>query len=227
LSAGAGKWGLRVLALVAAFAVWFAASFAKREHQSEKVIDAGVTYNAPRGFVILDPVQSVKVRLRGPDRAIRNLAPQVVDVVVSFDRSEVGTVDIPIAFDQILRPVGISVLAVEPNSIRLRLDRELIQELPVTPRLVGEPAGGAVPLEPVSRPARVRVSGPQSILSGLAAVSTSPISLDGHALTFEQTASVISPIPLVRIIEPSFVSVEVPMGVPGTDGERAQRSENP
>jgi len=218
LRPSAGRWGLRILALVGALAVWFAASFAKREHQSEKVVDAAVTYNAPRGFVILDPVQSVKVRLRGPDRAIRSLAPQIVDVVVSVDRAESGSVEVPISFDQILRPVGISVLAVEPNSLRLRLDRELVREIPVSPRLTGEPAGGVVPLEPRSRPRTVRVAGPQSILSGLVAVRTSPINLDGHAITFSQTVNVVSPTPLVRIVEPVFVTVEVPMAVPGTSG---------
>ena len=214
----AGRWGLRILAIVASLAVWYAASFAKRERQSEKVVDAAVTYNAPRGFVILDPVQTVKVRLRGPDRAILNLAPQVVNVVVSIDRAETGSVEAPIAFEQILRPVGISVLGVEPNSLRLRLDRELVRELPVSPRLSGEPAGGVVPLEPTARPATVRVAGPQSILSGLVAVRTSPINLDGHAITFSQTVNVVSPTPLVRIVEPSYVTVEVPMAVPGANG---------
>lgn len=215
----AGRWGLRALAFVAALVVWFSTSFVKREHQSEKVIDATVTYNAPRGVVILDPQQTVKVRLRGPDRMIRTLAPQVVDVVVEVLRTEPGVVDVPVVASQVLRPEGLSVLGVDPSSMTLRLDREEIRELPVTPRLVGEPAGGAVPLQPRAQPARVRVSGPSSILSGLTAVTTSPISLDGHALTYSQTVSVVSPSPLIRIVEPSVVLVEVPMTVPitGTD----------
>jgi hypothetical protein len=219
----AGKLGMRVLAVAAALAVWFSVSFAKREHQSEKVIDAAVTYNAPRGIVILDPLQSVKVRLRGPDRMIRNLAPQVVDVVIEVTRTDPGVVELPIAAAQILRPEGLSVLAVDPNSMTLRLDREELRDLPVTPRLVGEPVGGTVPLEPVARPARVRVSGPMSLLSGLAAVTTSPISLDGHGITFEQTVSVVSPSPLVRIVEPSVVTVRVPMTVPGASSADLER----
>ena len=218
MSPAAGRWGLRILAIMGALAVWFAASFVKREHQSEKVIDAAVTYNAPRGFVILDPVQSVKVRLRGPDRAIRSLAPQVVDVVVEIPRAEAGSVELPISFDQVLRPVGISVLAVEPNSIRLRLDRELVRELPVKPRLTGEPAGGVIALEPIARPPRVRVSGPHSEVSGLVSVPTSPVNLDGHGITFTQTVNVVSPTPLVRIVEPTFVTVEVPMAMPDGAG---------
>jgi YbbR domain-containing protein len=220
LTRNVGKWSLRMLALLCAFVVWFSASFSKREHQSEKVIDAAVTYNTPRGVVILDPVQSVKVRLRGPDRVIRALAPQVVDVVVEVVRTEAGAIELPIAAHQVVRPDGLSVLGVDPNSLTLRLDREILRDLPVTPRLVGEPVGGSEPRDPVARPPRVRVSGPQSILSGITAVTTSPISLDGHGLTFEQTVSVVPPSPLVRIVEPAVVTVHVPMSGPrGSAGD--------
>ncbi|MGE4190690.1 MAG: YbbR-like domain-containing protein [Thermoanaerobaculia bacterium] len=217
MTRSAGIWGLRLLAVVAAFTVWFSASFAKRERQSEKVIDATVTYNPARGVVILDPVQTVKVRLRGPDRLIRTLAPHVVDVVVAVETTDVGPIEIPIDESRVLRPEGVQVIAVDPNSLTLTLDYEREIEVPVTPRLVGEPAGGAVPLEPVARPARARISGPASLLTGLEGVTTSPISLDGHALTFQQTVSVVSPNPLVRIVAPAVVVVNVPMFVPALE----------
>ncbi len=210
-----GRWALRLLALAGALFVWFSISFEKRERVSEKVIDAAVTYNPPRGLIILDPVQTVKVRLRGPDRQIRNLAPHVVDVVVELEGSETGMVEAQIRGENVLRPDGLDVVSIVPNSLPLRLDRETRRVLRVSPRLVGEPAGGAVPLEPLARPESVMVSGPESLLAGLTAVTTSPISLDGHALTFEQTVSVTPPNPLVHVIEPSVVSVQVPMQVPG------------
>lgn len=221
MSRSESLWGLRLLALAAALFVWFSVSFEKRERVSEKVIDAAVTYNPPRGIIILDPIQTVKVRLRGPDRQIRALAPHVVDVVVELTRNEVGTIEFQITGDKVLRPEGIEIISIQPNSIPLRLDRETRRVLRVTPRLVGEPAGGAVPLEPTARPDRVLVIGPESLIAGLTAVTTSPISLDGHALTFEQTVSVVPPNSLVHVVEPSVVSVLVPMQVPEADpGQR-------
>ncbi len=221
MSRSESLWGLRLLALAAALFVWFSVSFEKRERVSEKVIDAAVTYNPPRGIIILDPIQTVKVRLRGPDRQIRALAPHVVDVVVELTRNEVGTIEFQITGDKVLRPEGIDIISIQPNSIPLRLDRETRRVLRVTPRLVGEPAGGAVPLEPTARPDSVLVIGPESLIAGLTAVTTSPISLDGHALTFEQTVSVVPPNPLVHVVEPSVVSVLIPMQVPEADsGQR-------
>ena len=212
----ASLWGLRLLALLAAVAVWVSTSFMKRERLSEKLIDATVTHNPSRGMIILDPLQTVKVRLRGPDRQIRTLAPHVVDVVIEVSGVASGTLDVQLDESNVLRPEGLEVVAIEPNSIPLRLDREKSQMLKVSPRLVGEPAAGAEPLSPIAHPDSVQVAGPESLLAGITAATTSPISLDGHALTFRQTVSVVPPNPLVRIVQPSVVTVEVPMHFPGT-----------
>jgi YbbR domain-containing protein len=217
-----GVWGLRLFALLAAVGVWFSVSFVKRERVSEKLIDATVTYNPSRGLIILDPLQTVKVRLRGPDRQIRTLAPHVVDVVIEVSGVAAGTLDVQLGESNVLRPEGLEVVAIEPNSIPLRLDREKTQMLKVSPRLVGEPAAGAEPLSPIAHPDMVQVTGPESLLAGITAATTSPISLDGHALSFKQTVSVVPPDPLVRIVQPSVVTVEVPMHFPGTAGERAE-----
>jgi hypothetical protein len=57
-------WGIRLLALGIAVGIWFNASVKDRLVSNERVVEAGVRYNRPRGFVLLDPVQSVNVRLR-------------------------------------------------------------------------------------------------------------------------------------------------------------------
>lgn len=223
----ANVWGLRLLAVLAAIAVWFSTSYMKRERISEKLIDATVTYNPSRGVIILDPLQTVKVRLRGPDRQIRTLAPHVVDVVIEVSGAATGTLDVQLDETNVLRPEGLEVVTIEPNSIPLRLDRERTQMLKVSPRLVGEPAGGAEPLSPVAHPDMVQASGPESILAGIAAATTSPITLDGHALTFRQTVSVVPPHPLVRIVQPSVVTVEVPMQFPGAGAATAEDGGRP
>jgi YbbR domain-containing protein len=223
----ASAWGLRALALAAAIVVWFSASIEKRERLSEKLIDAAVTYNPPRGFIVLDPVQSVKVRLRGPDRQIRNLAPYAVDVLVDLGGAVAGTLDVHLEAQNVLRPGQVEVVSIEPSSLRLRLDDEVNRELPVLPRIVGEPAGGAVPLAPTVRPDRVTLRGPKTLLDNLSAVTTSPISLDGHALDFSQIVTVVSPDALIRVVEPSAVTVSVRMQPPsgGEDEEAGEGSE--
>jgi len=211
----ANVWGLRALALVGAIAIWFFASMSTREHQSEKLVDASVTYVPPRGLIILDPVPTVRVRLRGPDRRIRAVTPFSVDVVVAPDETQPGTIAFPLTEENVARPEDLDVVSIVPNEIALRLDREEEQQLAIVPRLVGEPAAGAVPLRPEVRPATASVTGPASILRRWTSVTTSPVDLDGHAFTFQETVAVVSPDPLLRVAEPAVVTVRVPMQTPG------------
>lgn len=216
----ANLWTLRLLAIVAAIAVWMNASVAKREAMSERVLDVTVTYNPKRQVLLLNPTPTVKVRLRGSDRKIRNLNPLTIEVLVDISRSEAGLVEAHLGADNVVRPDDLDVVSVEPNLLRLQLDREASQLVAVRPRLVGEPAAGAQPLEARVTPDAVLVSGPESTLRRLTAVETSPIHLDGHALSFSETATVQSPDSLVRIVQPTRVKVEVPMQAPGEGDDR-------
>lgn len=214
----AGRWGLRALAVAGALTVWFFSSVEKRERISEKVVDASVTYNLPRGTILLDPIQSVKVRLRGPDRQLRTLSPWAVDVVVDVSESSGGGINVVhLTAADVQRPDPIDAVSIEPNSIPVRLDVEATRSLPVVPRIVGEPAGGSVPGDVATLPDSALVRGPQSLLVSLDSLTTSPVSLDGHAFSFDQTVSVIPPDPLIRVLQPTTVLVRVPMVVPDPD----------
>lgn len=227
------RLGLKALALVTALVAWFFASVEKRERISEKVIDAAVTYNLPRGTILLDPIQSVKVRLRGPDRYLRNLSPFAVDVVVDVSGATAGHVDVVhLSERDVARDKELEVLSLDPSAVTVRLDVESTRSLPVAPRIVGEPAAGAVPGAIVVQPNLAVVRGPQSLVASLDSVTTSPVTLDGHAFSFDQTVSVIPPDPLVRIIQPGAVTVRVALHVPedvppAGPRERADRSGPP
>jgi YbbR domain-containing protein len=207
-------WGVRVLALAIALPLWFALSVAKREELSEKMIEAAVSYSPPPGFILLDPVQRVQLRLRGRTSKIRSLNPFVVDVLVAVTDPRRGNHDVQLSAANVIVPDGIEVISVDPNALRVQLDEEARQMVPVEARLVGEPAAGAVAREPIITPARVLVSGPASRLRDLRSVSTTAINLDGHALNFAETAAVVTPDPLIKVVQPSVVTVEVPMEPP-------------
>jgi YbbR domain-containing protein len=216
MNESARTWGLRLLALGIAVGLWFSVSFQDREALSERLVEASVSYNRPRDFVILDPVQNVNVRLRGSSKLIRQLNPYQVSVQVELAQTQPGTVSVNLGRDNVLMPDGLEVVSIEPNLIRVELEREISQRLPVAPQLIGEPAAGSVVDEPEVFPNLVLVSGPESLLAKVHLLSTRPISLDGHAITFEETVVVVAPDPLIQIVQPSKVSVRVPMHQPET-----------
>jgi YbbR domain-containing protein len=214
---GVQTWGLRVLALGVALGLWFNFSFQAREAPSERLIEASVSYNRSRGFMVLDPVPSVNVRLRGSSKAVRRLSPFQVSVQVDLSRYQQGTQTVNLSTENVLMPDNLELVAIEPPMIRVELEKEVTQRLPVVPKLIGEPAGGATLDEPEVLPNQVLVSGPASLIARAATLSTQPISLDGHALPFDTTVSVVSPDPLIQIVQPFRVLVRVLLKPPEVD----------
>ncbi|MEO8503556.1 MAG: CdaR family protein [Acidobacteriota bacterium] len=207
-------WGLRVLALLMATLLWFFGTLETREQESEKVIEASVTYSTPRGLILLDPVQRVKVRLRGRTSKVRSLNPLAVDVLVSVAESRRGTTEVSLGAENVIVPEDIEVVSIEPNQLELRMDREVVQMLPVKFKLMGEPAAGARVEQVSVFPDRVQVSGPESRLHSIQWLTTSNVNLNGHALDFEESVAVVSPDPLVKVLQPTVVTVRVPMSAP-------------
>ncbi|HTG35994.1 MAG TPA: CdaR family protein [Thermoanaerobaculia bacterium] len=219
----ARTWGLRLLALGIAIGIWFNASVEDRLVVSEKVVEASVTYNSPRGFIITSPgPQSVNVRLRGTKKAIRQLNPYLVSVQVDLSQRQIGLVNISLEAKSVQTPDGLEAVSVEPKTVRVDLEREVGQRVPVVPEIVGKPASGAIRGEPEVSPSQVLVTGPEPMLARLNSLPTRPINLDGHTFTFEEKVEVVSPNPLIQIAPPGSVTVTVPITPPGTANETPQ-----
>ncbi|HYN20011.1 MAG TPA: CdaR family protein [Thermoanaerobaculia bacterium] len=204
-------WGLRLLALGIAIGLWFSVSFEDREVLSERLVEASVSYIRPKGLVILDPVQSVSVRLRGSSRQIRQLNPFMVDVQVDLTPGEEGLATVNLGPENVLMPEGLTLISIEPNVIRVELEREETKRIAVVPELVGQAAPGATVEEPEVFPNQVLVTGPESLLAKTEVLHTRPVSLAGKNATFEENVSVVAPDPLIQIVQPTRVSVRVPI----------------
>jgi len=215
VSERARTWLLRLLALGIAVGIWFNASVEDRLVSSEKVVEAGVAYNRPRGFLIVNPTtQTVNVRLIGSKKAIRQLNPYMVNVQVELSQRQEGSATIALNRDNVQAPDGLEVVSIEPGTIRVDLEREVTQRVTVVPRLAGKLAPGFLMDEPEVFPSQVLVTGPKSMLARIETLSTGPIDLAGRAATFEETVPVISPDPLIQIVQPSTVTIRIPVKPP-------------
>lgn len=224
MNESARTWGLRLLALGIALAVWYSVSFEDRETLTERIVEASVSYDQPRGFVALDQVRSVNIRVRGSAKRVRGLNPLQVSVQLDLTQRSEGVFNIPLGPDRVQLPEGLEVVSVDPNVIRVELDREVTQRIPVRAQLVGEPEAGFTAGEPEVLPNQVLVTGPESIVSQIEVLSTRPVTLEGQARTVEEIVSVVSPDPLIQIVQPFRVTVRVPLkptrSEPGETEER-------
>lgn len=221
MNSNLGKWSLRMLALLLAVLSWGYVTLEQREPESQKVIDTSIRYESSAGLILLDPPEDVRLTIRGRASELRGLSPFEVDVSVKIRNAEKGSQQLQLTADNVFLPGDLEIVSIEPNVLNLVLDREVERFLPVTARLVGEPAAGAVAQTASVVPRRVRVRGPESRINQITELMTTPISLDGHALDFDERAGVISEDPTVHVLEPA-VTVHVPLLIPSA-GDAAGR----
>jgi YbbR domain-containing protein len=222
-------WALRLLALGISLGIWFNASVEDRLVPSERVVEASVSYNRPRGFLVIDPVRIVNVRLLGSKKAVRQLSPYQVSVTVELSPRQEGSATLKLGPDNVLAPDGMEVVSIEPATIQVQLEREITQRVPVVPQLVGKPAAGLVAGEAEVFPNQVLVTGPASMLNRIETLSTPPISLAGRTSILELTVPVLTPDPLIQVVQPPQVTVRVPIQPPpdAQDAEANPRKEEP
>lgn len=221
---GGRPWGLRLVALAIAVGLWIGVSLWQRDEVAERIVEATLSYvNKPRDVIILDQVGSARVRVSGPDREVRQLAPTMVQVQVDLAGRVPGVASIPLGPSNVRLPGGLEVLSVEPNFVQLELDREVTRSFRLRPEFTGEPAAGARVLGESVRitPPEAEVTGPAKVLNDLESLALSPISLDGHAVQFTETATVLTPHPLARIVRNPVVTVTIPMDL-GPEGGGAE-----
>ena len=210
-----------LLAIAIAIALWYTTALEDREPESEKTVEASVSYNnKPEELLIVNRIPEVSVRLRGRQRDIRRLRQREVDVEV--DLSELTAADSgPFTYnldaDEVFLPYeGLEVVSVEPSFITLQLEAKVQRRLPIRVALAGEPAAGAIVVAREATPNTALVEGPRSHIESLRDIQTAPVALDGHALTFQEQVPLTDSDSLIRIIQPSIVTVRVLMSVPGT-----------
>lgn len=208
-------WGLRLLALALAVLAWFIISVGSREQLGETSVEPFVTYRPPEEYMIIEPPDRVKVRISGPESRLAGLNPLQVSVVVDLRDADLGRQEIALTSDNVVLPVGLEAVSIDPNILFLQIDRVISDLKPIDVALTGEPAAGAIAQEPTVFPLQALVTGPESKVTALPALTTTPISLDGHALDFQTQAAVISPDPLIQVVEPSVVRVDVRLDIPG------------
>ncbi len=183
--------------------------------QRERNFDAKVTYLTQDGVSVLGQVGEVKVRLRGKSQDMAVLSPFAVEVEVRLEEGQLGTINYPLEPSGVRVPGDFEVVSIEPNQLLLEIEQEVRRRLEIRADLQGEPAAGSSVLGiPQVEPKEAEIKGPESRVRVLDFVRTTPISLDGRAISFTVPASLLSPDPVVQILSPTRVEVSVEMREP-------------
>lgn len=219
---------LRLVSIALAIGLWFAVNLHRPSNQSQRLVEASVTYNTPQNLVLMDPVSRVEVWLQGSESEVTTLNPQMVGVLLDLSTAKVGTMEVRLGPENVFIPEGVEVVSLAPSVINLEFDYRDTLQMPVREVLEGEPAAGARVVSRRVTPDQVTATGPRSILERTRSLTTEPVRLDTHAISFEEKVNVRLPHSLITI-QPTRVQVRVELeldipDVPGVEGSSAETS---
>ena len=190
-----------LVALVAAFLLWYALAAQRSESISVRGVKARLTLvNIPRNLVLTSSVpDTVSLQLRGPlTRTLDSSNPP--EVLLDLSDARPGLNSYPINASDILLPAEVDVVSADPPAITLELERQAARLVPIRPLIDGEPAPGFVLGEVRVVPKEYTVEGPESLILTLNSVETSPVSIEGAAGPVEAVVQAALPNPQLRAL---------------------------
>ncbi len=133
----------------------------------------------PEERVIVGKVPALEAHIRGYASTLKDLEGSKLSYNVDLVSAKPGKRFIKILTERIEVPQGVSVLAVDPASFVINIDKFAEKLVPVVPDLVNEPAPGYIVSTVGASPSRIRLMGAATILDTISAVRTTPVDLAG------------------------------------------------
>lgn len=222
--------GLKFLALALATLYWVLISAPRRERTFERAFEIPLALvGVPHDLVITSPVRdTVHIRLRGPLSALRAQSSQTLEATLDLSNiTKGGESSIPILPQALNVPPGVSVVAVEPPRIAIRLEPRRQKVVPIREFLVGQLPSGYEVGQVVVSPSTALVSGAASMIKTTVEVATERIILSGRVASFRRTVGLVADTPQVQIVEPSLSEVFVEVIPPATLTDTASVNTGP
>ena len=167
--------GLRGIALVLAFALWFVVNASQSGVTTQ--LDVPLGYRLlPAGLMIVNQhPEFVRIEIEGPRMLLSLIDPDRLMLRLKLGSMGPGEVVLKLAPEMFHVPRQTTITQISPNQITLDIDRITSRRIPVRVTVVGEPAAGYRVVAIKANPAGVTVRGPSRYLAHVQYVRTSAL----------------------------------------------------
>jgi YbbR domain-containing protein len=177
------NWALKLAALALAILLWMAVRAEDPEATTFRNVPVNVDLRDPGWRLVDVEPAAVHVTVLGPTSELLTLASDPPRIVLPVERvaDSVETQVVPVQWVQLPRPLTRArVIALRPDTIRLRYERLATRTLPLRVRFVGEVEEGFEIVGPVdTNPSTVEVRGPVRLVMELDSVPLIPVDISG------------------------------------------------
>jgi YbbR-like protein len=203
------NFGLKVLSLGLAAGIWFLTS--PEEQPAEVALRAPVVFDhVPAHLEISNElIPEAQIRVRGPERVIRELQPTEVHAEIDLSDVKSGERTFDLTSEEVRHPSDVRVVQVLPSQLHLSFDTRLTRDVEVRPRVTGIFANGEQIAKVMADPPRVTVTGPRRHVERIDAATTDPIDATGTRGSAVFTTNVYVSDPLVQVAQAGSIRVTV------------------
>ena len=173
--------GLKAISLLLAFFLWFSINVSERD--AERVLELPVVIRKlPPDLIVTNaPDRAVTATVRGPRTILDGVDEQRGRIALDLSAAALGEMRIELSPEMIRPdlPRRLKLVRLEPQRLKVQVERLLRRRVPVRPELAGAPALGDMTAVSSVRPAEVEVAGPKSKVEDLKEIRTEPIDMQG------------------------------------------------
>jgi YbbR domain-containing protein len=203
------NFGLKLLSLALAAGIWFLIS--PEEQPAEVALRAPVVFDhvPPHLEVSSESIPEAQIRVRGPERVIRELQPTEVHAEIDLSDAKPGERTFDLTSQQVRHPSDVRVVQVLPSQLHLAFDTRLTRDVEIHPRVTGIFANGDQIVKVAADPPTITVTGPRRHVERIDAATTDPIDATGTRGSAVFTTNVYVSDPLVQIEQSGSIRVTV------------------
>ncbi|MDR2602031.1 MAG: hypothetical protein LBC53_06225 [Spirochaetaceae bacterium] len=195
------NWPVKALSLVAAILLF---QFHRIMTLDSRTISVPLrTENSGDLIAVNNYPKTVRVTLHGEKKLIDPITENDVDAFLDLLYCNLpGAYTLPIGIVKKGSALDVDPLEIilEPNEIRLELDKIASKTVSITPNITGSPQKGYRIASTRIFPPALRVDGPESLLKKISSLQTEPIDVSGKNSSFSISAKILNQEPLLELI---------------------------
>jgi YbbR domain-containing protein len=203
------NFGLKFLSLLLATGLWFL--IAPDEQPAEVAVRAPIVFQhvPPHLEISSEMIPEAQIRVRGPERIIRQLQPNEIHAEIELADVKPGERTFDLTSAQVRHPRDVTVMQVVPSQLHLAFDTRLTREVEIHPRVTGNFAGGDQIVKVDADPQRIIITGPRLHVEKIDSATTDPVDATGTRGSAIFNTNVYVSDPLVQVVQTTSIRVTV------------------
>lgn len=200
---------LKFLSLLLAAGLWWLIS--PDEEPAEVSLRAPIVFqHVPLGLEISsESIPEAQIRIRGPERIIRNLQPNEIHAEIDLRDAKSGERTFDLSSQQVRHSREIAIVQVVPSQLHLAFDTTLTRDVEIRPRVTGNFAAGEQITKVDVDPPRITITGPRHHVEKIEVATTDPLDATGTRGSAVFSTNVYVSDPMVQVVQPTSTRITV------------------